>query len=428
MNSNLHFGCYLAENRLKFQFQGHTAAMAASIASSKSDGGGTRVRRYLKRGELCYVTGRYRRTIGNFINRHGKIAPKKFLLGTDRLKAEVANLRLEQLWADVVRQFEERGGRDDGSEQPGTAPPLAQPIWTTEALLIAEHIRKGDPQIPVAPPVEESGSAHSNVGVIYLKDERPDHAAPIDERASAYRLHLEGLKQRYPSVAFFPQEIERYRHSHVSHQNALMTLYGYAVEEAIMLADMAGIPAPVIAGQSLYQALDAFAEHVRQDRQRGGETTEWGKVLASGVLRLKDAGPDMPLHEFNLAAIEGITRYWKKRPPQKRTGKAIALQTVRHQLKVLQMFCSWMHCEQSINWRKPDDAERMWRCDLTRLMTSEEVAGLKNGVAVYSLDHLGILYRCATDQQRVLLLLGLNCGFARAECCSVVAGSAVPVR
>jgi hypothetical protein len=48
----------------------------------------------------------------------------------------------------------------------------------------------------------------------------------------------------------------------------------------------------------------------------------------------------MPLHEFNLAAIEVVTRYWKKRPPQKRTGRTIALQKVRHQLKVLQMFCT----------------------------------------------------------------------------------------
>ena len=53
--------------------------------------------------DLCCVNGRFRRTIGKFINAKGKLVPRKFLLGTDRQRAEVANLRLEQLWELVVQ-------------------------------------------------------------------------------------------------------------------------------------------------------------------------------------------------------------------------------------------------------------------------------------------------------------------------------------
>jgi len=60
---------------------------------------------------LCSVNGRYRRTVGKFVNEKGKVAPKKFLLGIDRKKAEIANLRLEQLWRDVVEATKKENDR-----------------------------------------------------------------------------------------------------------------------------------------------------------------------------------------------------------------------------------------------------------------------------------------------------------------------------
>jgi hypothetical protein len=48
--------------------------------------------------------GRYHRTIGKVLGDNGQLVPKKFLLGTDRVAAEVANGLLEQLWAKVVAE------------------------------------------------------------------------------------------------------------------------------------------------------------------------------------------------------------------------------------------------------------------------------------------------------------------------------------
>src|SRR5687767_2759937 len=94
-------------------------------------------------GGLCCVSGRYRRTIGRFINTQGKIAPKKFLLGTDRRAAQLANLRLEQLWTEVTRavveddaervQVHERWVRSVAAEggivPPSAAPRRREPLW-----------------------------------------------------------------------------------------------------------------------------------------------------------------------------------------------------------------------------------------------------------------------------------------------------------
>jgi integrase len=52
-------------------------------------------------------------------------------------------------------------------------------------------------------------------------------------------------------------------------------------------------------------------------------------------------------------------------------------------------------------------------------MTDEEVASLGEGGATSTLEELTVLYAYATDRGKVLMLLGLNCGFARAECVSL---------
>lgn len=57
--------------------------------------------------ELSVYKGRYHRTIGRALNERGQPVPRKFLLGTDRAAAEVANRLLEQLWEDVVAEHQD---------------------------------------------------------------------------------------------------------------------------------------------------------------------------------------------------------------------------------------------------------------------------------------------------------------------------------
>lgn len=52
---------------------------------------------------------------------------------------------------------------------------------------------------------------------------------------------------------------------------------------------------------------------------------------------------------------------------------------------------------------------------MERLRTDEEIASLRSGIPIWSIDELAVMYEYATEPERLLILLGLNCGFAHAE-------------
>jgi integrase len=59
------------------------------------------------------------------------------------------------------------------------------------------------------------------------------------------------------------------------------------------------------------------------------------------------------------------------------------------------------------------------KVNLKRLRTDAEVAGQRHGVKVFTVEQLTLIYRHATDFERLLLLLGLNAAMAQAEITSL---------
>ena len=118
--------------------------------------------------------------------------------------AQLANLRLEQLWADVVRLTEERNIEraevrqrfvkslaEDGATLPQSATPQRQdPMWDEEALEIAESIRGGGPHVAV--PV-------------------PDLAEATDQIAR--------LRRQYPSVTFVPVDPDAFQRGQTTYRD-----------------------------------------------------------------------------------------------------------------------------------------------------------------------------------------------------------------
>ena len=216
---------------------------------------------------LCCVDGRYRRTIGRFVNSRGVVAPKKFLLGTDRNHAELANLRLEQLWSDIERY---ESGRFAG-----------QPLWNEFTLGFAESIRTGRP---------------------YLLDvETSDKDIPT---GPAERMWW--VRATYPSMAdqIVVGEGEAVLHESRAVASALAASAG---DQALFYAGIANVPQAAGApGQSLYRALDAWGEsyraRFRQDSR--DESTETGRKGHEAAQRLKDSHDDLPLTQLTFAAVE----------------------------------------------------------------------------------------------------------------------------
>lgn len=343
--------------------------------------------------------GRFHRTVGRFLNERGEVRPKKFLLGTDRRSAERANARLERLWDEVVVEHEASvrwmgdigGNLVDSDMVSGDADARRPrrldvgPLWRAESLLIAEVVRRGEHQVVV--PVGQDA----------------DHPTAYVERF-AY------LRRTYGTITFVPASTELY----AAGQHALGGEARNLVRQAQDLSELAQVPLPAATGQTLYQALDAYAAFAVQ--RNAGES---GLIEGQCARRLKDAHPDVPLEQFGISAMGKLAAYWAARPVSRATGRPVALDTIANHLKVARRFVHWLHRTDAFKWSKPVDAEQALRVRVKRLRSDAEVAALGKGVAVWTVDELATLYRYATDRERLLILLGLNCAFAQAEFCTL---------
>ena len=226
---------------------------------------------------LCCVGGRYRRTIGSFVNARGKVAPRKFLLGTDRDHAERANLRLEQLWRDVEKHWAQevlaRACED-------------QPIWEALTLRIAESIRLGR-------------------RITLPEDEIERREALANDRSAVVSWYW-WIRATYPSIADL---IDEPTHPAFAHSRQA------AAEHATVLAglshryaELAGTPtAAAPPGHTLYAALDAWAEQVRVEKTRhDGVLLEGGRKIIEAASRMKDSHDDVPLDRLIYDAVKSM--------------------------------------------------------------------------------------------------------------------------
>ncbi|MGA2497437.1 MAG: tyrosine-type recombinase/integrase [Tepidisphaeraceae bacterium] len=349
----------------------------------------------LQLSSVSVYKGRYHRTIGKVLNERGDLVPRKFLLGTDRLMAEIANHLLDKLWDEVVAEHEDAlrfqrdlGGRlGDSNSITGEVDvqrlrKLDQgPVWRAESLLIAEAIRRGQREIVV-----QTGRDVEN------------HAAYLERIAY--------LRRTYSVIAFIPASPPLY----AAGQEALAADAKELVEQAQTITTIAQTPLPVAMGQTLHQAMDAYAQYAAKR-----DTRESSQREAAGAKRLKQSHPDIPLGQFGISSLERIAAYWASRPNAKNTRRPMALDSITDILKTARRFVRWLHRSEQFIWTKPVDAEDSLRVNVERLRTNAEIAALGRGVQVWTIEELAQLYRHATDQDRLFLLLGLNCGFAQAE-------------
>jgi integrase len=135
------------------------------------------------------------------------------------------------------------------------------------------------------------------------------------------------------------------------------------------------------------------------------------------VEKIKEAQEDIPLSGFNVAVIEGMIDHWKNRPLTQK-GTPASPETVRGVIQTIRHFVRWLNRNSAFNWRMPADLEFM-PVRITPTPGENARTIRTNQVATYTLDELVTLYQYATGLKRLLLLLGLNCGFGQAEIASL---------
>lgn len=336
-------------------------------------------------------SGQYTRQLGWLQGRTGQ---KKFRLGSDLPKAQLAYCKLGLLWDVVLSEFEARQQAPTYKQPPGMVVDLKQPNrpeWSEEDLAIAEAIRKHRHAVRIEPRL----------------------ILDAEEGDSAYATHLAWLAQRVGHIiSILPADAEAADRGRRSHQQ----LAEHRSRKARDSARIAQIQLPTgLVGATLYEAIEAYAEQVVVSNAK-----ESGKVEAANVRRLKAAIHDIDLGDLGYSALERIGRYWAARPEARKSngqgsGKPISITTVDNHLSTARRFIKWLVRADTYRWEMPRHGLDALTVNLKQLNTSKEIADRRFGVKVFSRAQLTEVYRAATDFERLLILLGLNAAMAQAE-------------
>jgi hypothetical protein len=160
--------------------------------------------------------------------------------------------------------------------------------------------------------------------------------------------------------------------------------------------------------QTFGKAVQGYIEAVKETHP-----TLWGTGKIRLVEFVAERVPDFVLNEFDMDKIDGILRLLASRPVSEKTGEPVSVSWAKNTIKEFRQFIRWLHKKKSYGWRRPEDYEvlpvRVGR-------TQDERARITSlAVETFSLDELMVLWRYALPWERLLMTLGLNCGFGMAE-------------
>ena len=348
----------------------------------------------LKRDSKGYLY----RNLGWFSQEDGQHGTQpKFLLGRDEAQAIERLRRLERMWELVEQNFE-------------PTEVSKKPTWEDETLRIAKAISRGEHTYCLRrqnlPGKEGEDAAHADAD---------------------YAGYLRAMQDAYPVITFIPDDAAAF-------QNGLRKNLEMA-ESKQFLADEfakdARQPSVRDMRETLHKAINAFVEAIEQnpkyknhDVSPGSQPlTAWGYKLKTVCLDFLERYEDRPLSALStVESIQSLYDYWRNRPNRKGTDRAITVKTVKHRLTGLDQFLKWLHRTDKFSWRRPEDFDGV---DRSVKETKDEMASRArpDQVVTFSEKQLVALYQnTTTPLERLLFLLGLNCGCKQAEVGTITLG------
>lgn len=335
--------------------------------------------------------GHYARQIGWKLAKNGKRIQHKFRLGSDLNEAKRREEKLRQIWESVEHCSSE---------------PL--PVWTSFALDVAKRVAKGECDIVLS---------------------RSDGESEL-----AYASRIQQLQSEVPVVRFVPGDVAAYSLGQERRicQNRRPIEVPWVPPDALQDAKViTGVNwAPVMdwarethrenAG-TLHQAMRDFIAWIEEDYYRPhlGRITDYGRNKIHQVKTLMTRHDDVPLTQLDYEEVERMVRFWRQRPPKKDSEDRITVKSASNYIGELRRFFAWLHRSNRYPWRKPDDFDDI---DVTVDRDHEGKQRKLAHTPVFTLDELVLLNRYATPLERVMLLLGLNCGFGAVEIATLTIG------
>lgn len=333
--------------------------------------------------------GQYDGRVGWKLSLSGKREQHRFRLGGDLKEAKRRDHLLRQMWEKIE------------AIHPSDA------VWNDDTLQLARLVAKG--------------TAHLFV------PRRPD------EGVIPYAQRVCQLRQSFPMLAILPEP----DYGSAFGVNILETLEAAYAEADLSLdaqreADAQAFRRRMIervpqedvtsshAGPTLHDALRGYSDWLKSEyNDPDAGVSPWGRTQMRQVSSLIAHHPNMPLARLGRDEVEELFRYWRQRPIRRGSTQRVSKKSASHFICVLRSFFKWLHVRPPFGWRKPEGFEEL----KTRVSTLSTERRLQvKAEQLFSLDELKILYRYAKPLDRLLMLLGLNCGFGAAESASLLVG------
>ncbi len=308
-----------------------------------------------------------------YIGRNDKGTPEKFRLGYDTLVAEERVRLIAALWQEI----EERTS--------------ARPFWDRKTLEAAKAIAKG---MPATLP-------------------KRDFEDPIK-----YVRRLSEISKA-TGTRFEPTDPEGYQ-SGLRDLQIQMDKAKRSLSASLQVEQATGVTAR--------QAIEAYASSiVRSSTLPNGYLKPWGRTRLDQLDSIRNylsderfGGRDflaLDLADLTYSRCDEIYGVFRRRPLTLRSNlqKRMAPTSAKNLIKELGNFFDWLDGAEQFDWtlprrfhaikKTPDDLSAAEQYD--RRIAREKL--------VIPDDRLRTLFECALPNERMLLLLGLNCAFAASE-------------
>jgi hypothetical protein len=336
--------------------------------------------------ELCRASnGVFVRNLGWKMTASGGYTQHKFYLGRDESKARLAGLRLEQLWQQVCVRW----NRENLYE----LHPTKRPVWDGVTLDIAEAVRNGEAVARVRLPMPLSAFVPESPLIGDWHDQLQSDITVI--------------------------KIELHDEEAQDHSEDFLQKQGHRLLEMgrRMLRERSG-------GESLHAALNGYSRWISSkyvDTEK--KPTAWCGTQVRQIAFMRRHLADCDLAELDAQRVEELIDVLRLRPTGE-DGRSVSVSWTQSCIKQLRRFLRWLNRSPEFPWKRPTDLE-LPRVQIP--LTAEEKSARRQSsqVQTYTLEELRLLWTYASPFQRLLMLLGLNCGFGRAEAASLEMGEIV---
>ena len=316
----------------------------------------------------------------------GKREQHRFRLGTDLKEAQRRDHVLRLMWERI-----EESGEGDA-------------LWNEETLDLAKLVARG---------------------VVHFH--LPRHP---DEGVVPYVQRVNRLRRIFPMLALLPeleygsafgfQLLDTLEKSFLAAETAI-DAQREADVAALRQQLSAGPTTPIVDnGPMLHAAMREYIEWLKIEYSNPeAGVTAWGNSQIGQVESLIAHHRDMPVKDVGRNEVEEMLGYWRKRPFRRGSKTRVSKKSSTHYISALRNFFKWLHTAPAFAWRKPEDFNDLktsvatLESDRTRQVRPEQL---------FTLDELKLLYKFGDPMDRLLLLLGLNCGFGAAESASLLIG------